>query len=149
MTPEVLETVFGGESSSGFGSAVFRRASGDPVEHFAREVYRSFVGESWDRFGEAAWLGPWLQVLSSPQIGGIVSSLRAIQDPAARSSAEVFLEACSDPTAAEAALTSTFDDPAASERAVFRIGDGAALSGILLAARTSEDGLVAVVFLMD
>ena len=47
MTLEALEAVFGGESSSGFGSAVFRRTSGGSVEHFAGEVYRSFVGESW------------------------------------------------------------------------------------------------------
>jgi hypothetical protein len=42
-----------------------------------------------------------------------------------------------------------FSDPAVTELSVYRIGDGAALAGILLAARRAAGATTILVFLLD
>lgn len=63
-----LEAIYGGPSSSGFGSAIFFRAldTDDDLEQAALSTYRTFVGELWDRFGEEAWMAPWRPVYERP-----------------------------------------------------------------------------------
>ena len=79
-----------------------------------------------------------------------LSELRAIKDRSAAQSVELVLDEVADPQNAQQALASAFDDPAVTELAVFKIGDGAELAGILLAARRAAGGqTVMLVFLLD
>ncbi len=145
-----LEAAYGAPSQAAFGSAVFCEPLPSTVslEHAALERYRFFTGKLWDRYGEDAWMGPWRQVYSRPvsSRGDIAAELRALEDRGAAMSVSMVL----DVEGGEAALATAFDDPAVSELAVFTLGDGGAMSGLLVAARRQEtDQAIFLVFLLD
>jgi hypothetical protein len=50
---------YGRPSHQGFGSAVFQATLGgtDDLTQAASSTYRTFVGEFWECYGEAAWRG--------------------------------------------------------------------------------------------
>lgn len=149
-----LETAYGAPSQTGFGSAVFYEAIGadDSLTDAALAKYKYFVGELWERWGEDAWMGPWKEVYTR-KTGAkpdIVAELRAISDPDAALSAPMILDVVQDADQARAALSAAFDDPAVTELRVFNLGDGGAMSGILVAGRRGERGeAVFLVFLLD
>jgi hypothetical protein len=149
-----LEAAYGGPSQAGFGSAVFsdRVLDTDTLEQKALEQYRYFVGDLWCRFGEAAWMGPWRQVYarSHGAAGDILAELDAIEDPDAARSVPMFLDAIDGAAKARAALSAAYDDPAVTELRIFNLGDGGAMSGLLIAGRRPEAGeAIFLVFLMD
>lgn len=151
---EQLENVFGPPSSEGFGSAVFSETieEGRDLEAVALDVYRRFTGDLWERWGEAAWMGPWSQVLGRAVDGrrNVVSELRGIEDAGARSSVGMMLETGGDPIAVSRALASAFDDPAVTRLQAFTIGDGEAMSGLLVAGeRESRSEGIFLIFLLD
>lgn len=153
-TADRLEDVFGAESDDAFGSAVFRRdvPLGGDLEGTARAVYRDFVGEVWDRFGASTWLGEWSELVSreTPDGPSVLKLLSALDDPQARSAADVLVTGSVDPDAAKHALEAAFDRPAVSELTIYRIGDGDAMSGLLIAAREhATSAATFLVFLMD
>ncbi len=155
MPPTVtaLQSAYGPPSQAGFGGAVFfdRLAAGDDLETAARERYRYFVGDLWERWGEDAWMGPWKRVHARPAGGArdVVAELEAIEDADARRSVPLLLETAQDADAARAALAAAFDDPAVSELAVYTVGDGDAMSGLLVAGRRDPDGAIVLIALMD
>jgi hypothetical protein len=145
-----LEAEYGPPSQQGFGSAVFHEVlrPGDELAAAALAQYRYFVGPLWDRFGEKAWMGPWREVYSRPSGArrDILAELRAIEDSEAKNSVTLLLDA----VAARAALSTAFDDPAVTELRVFNLGDGAAMSGLLVAGRRAPGGdTTFVLVLMD
>ena len=149
-----LEAAYGAPSQAGWGSAVFleRLKAADELEPAALAKYRYFVGELWERFGDDAWMGPWKAVYTRPADGkrDIIAELRGITDRDARQSVEMILDNVDDPEKARAALSAAFDDPAVTELAVYNIGDGAAMSGLLLAGRRGDAGEATfLVFLLD
>jgi hypothetical protein len=135
------------------GSAVFfeRLATGADLEKAAVAKYRQFVGASWERFGEKAWMGPWKQVNACPSGArpDVVAALRALEDAQARSSAEMLLDVVETAEKARAALAGVFDDPAVVELRIFNLGDGQAMSGLLVAGRRPSGDATFLVFLMD
>ena len=148
-----LASVYGGPSQAAFGSAVFHdRLQGDDLVEAARTRYREFVGKLLEQYGKEAWMAPWREVYvrdtgSTPDI---VSELRQIDDSDARLSVPMILDSIENPDAAKAALSGAFDDPAVTELRVFTVGDGEAMSGILIAALRSASGeATCLVFLMD
>ena len=148
-----LQTAYGPPSQAGFGGAVFfdGLAAGDKLEEAARERYRFFVGDLWERWGEDAWMGPWKRV-HVRESGGpcdIVAELQGVADADAKRSVPLLLELMSDADAARAALAAAFDDPAVSELAVYTVGDGDAMSGLLVAGRRDPDGAIVLIVLMD
>lgn len=150
-----LEAAFGGPSSSGFGSAVFHVPAADSncenLQATARRIYRQFLGESWDAAGEATWLGPWKSVFerTGPGSPTFVEGLRSIDDPMARGSVPLLLDVIQDPAAATEALTESFDDPETRAVNVFSIGDGEAMSGLLVAGERDTLDRIFVIALMD
>jgi hypothetical protein len=149
-----LEAAYGPPSQQGFGSAVFHEVlrPGDELAAAALAKYRFFVGPLWDRFGEQAWMGPWREVYSRPSGPGrnILAELRAIEDSEVRISVTLLLDAAENAVAARAALVTAFDDPAVTELRVFSLGDGAAMSGLLVAGRRAPGGdTTYVIVLMD
>ena len=149
-----LTKVYGEPSQSAFGSAVFHEILSDMsgLAQAAKEKYRYFVGKLWDQYGEVAWMTPWKEVYIRDIITQrqIVSELRNIADSDARISVPMILDNIDDSATAQAALSGAFDDPAVTELRVFNIGDGAAMSGILIAALRGKSGEATfLVFLMD
>jgi len=53
--------------------------STDDLSQAALAKYRFFVGKLWDRYGEAAWMGPWKEFYIRPpdRKPDVVSELRA------------------------------------------------------------------------
>jgi len=148
-----LQAAYGAPSQSGFGSAAFHQALAPDagLEQAALAAYRHFVGDAWQRWGEAAWRAPWREVhhRDPGAPADIVAELRGISDPEAARSAPMILEAIEGAEAAVAALAAAFDDPAVTELRVFNLGDGGAMSGIEVAARRTDATAVLLVFLMD
>jgi hypothetical protein len=149
-----LEAAYGGPSQGGFGSAVFHGPLGDTddLTKAALSTYKTFVGTLWERYGEQAWMGPWKEVYTRPTgvKPDIAAELRGIADPDARLSAPMILDTIEDAEAARAALSAVFDDPAVTELRVFNLGDGGAMSGVLVAGRHGASGAATfLVFLMD
>jgi hypothetical protein len=146
-----LEAQFGGPASTGFGSAVFftRLAAASGLEGEAKRRYREFTGELWDRWGEAAWMGPWRLVATRENGQPIADLLRAVPDRETRSSATAMMEGIENPAAATKALASAFDDPAVETFQVYNIGDGAQMSGLIIAARRTNGEAAVLVFLID
>jgi hypothetical protein len=149
-----LTAAYGAPSQQGFGSAVFHETlqDTDDLTHAALSKYRYFVGDLWERYGEQAWLGAWRQVYAR-EAGAhpnIVGELRGIADPDTRRSVPMVLEGIERAEAARAALSAAFDDPAVSELRVFNLGDGEAMSGLLVAGRRGLTGEgTFLVFLYD
>lgn len=149
-----LEASYGVPSQAGFGSAVFYEtlASTDELARAALARYRHFVGNLWQRYGEDAWMGSWKEVYAR-QPGAkpdIVAELRSIADRDARLSVPMILDNIEGAEVARDALRAAFDNPAITELRAFNLGDGAAMSGLLVAGRRGSSGeTVFVVFLMD
>jgi heat shock protein HslJ len=148
-----LETAYGTPSQSGFGSAVFfeQVVRSEELEQTALDKYKYFVGELWERYGEDAWMGPWKLVYT--RLTGtkhdIVAELRGIQDSDAAVSVPMILDNIEGAEKARVALSSTFDDKSVVELKVFNLGDGGAMSGILVAGRRSNGEATLLVFLLD
>jgi hypothetical protein len=79
----------------------------------------------------------------------IVAGLRSIADPGARLSVPMILDVVENAQAARQALSAAYDDAAVTDLAVYTVGDGAAMSGILIAGRREMGEAAFVVFLMD
>jgi hypothetical protein len=149
-----MEAAYGAPSEAGFGSAVFHEVlkGTDDLSQAAKVKYRTFVGQLWDRFGEEAWMGPWKQVYVRDPAAGpdIASELRGIVDGDARLSVPMVLENIEGADGARAALSAAFDDAEVSALRVFNLGDGEAMSGLLVAGRRGASGETTfLVFLMD
>lgn len=149
-----LEAAYGPPSQRGFGGAVFQEVltPADDLATAALAKYRYFVGPQWGRFGEQAWMGPWREVYSRPSGArrDIAVELRAIEDREAQMSVALLLDATENAAAARSALATAFDDPAVTELRVFNLGDGAAMSGLIVAGRRGAGGdATYVIVLMD
>jgi hypothetical protein len=149
-----LEAAYGAPSQAGFGSAVFyeHMKADDDLRQAAIEKYRYFVGELWERYGEEAWMGPWKEVYSR-KAGvqhNIVAELRNIKDPDAAISVPMILDNIEGADKARLALSTAYDHPLVTDIQVYNLGDGGAMSGLLIAGRRNETGeAIFLVFLLD
>jgi hypothetical protein len=146
-----LQDAYGEPGQAAFGSAVFHDKSPGKADLAgeAIEKYRYFVGDLWDRYGESAWMAPWKEVYvrDADARPDIQAELRAIADPDARNSVLMILEMVD---GGKPALSVAFDDASVTELCVFTTGDGAAMSGLVIAARRALSGEdLFLVFLMD
>ena len=149
-----LEAAYGAPSQQGFGSAVFywNLRDTDDLTQAALAQYRTFVGKRWERFGETAWMGPWREIYRRPAGAkpDIVAELRGTADRDAQRSVPMILDVVENAEAARAALSAAVDDPAVTELRAFNLGDGEAMSGLLVAGRRGASGETTfLVFLMD
>lgn len=145
-----LEKAFGAPNQEGFGSTVLSSRAKDRTQlnALALAAYRYFLGENWERRGEARWMAAWHLLHERKGAPDIVAELRGLSDATARSSADLLLEGNDDPAGAKAALE-VFNDPTITDMLIYSTGDGEAMSGLLLAARRQDDDAVFVVMLMD
>jgi hypothetical protein len=124
---------------------------GKDLEQGALEYYQYFVGDLWARWGEDAWMGPWKEVYAreADTNPDIVAELRGITDFDAKQSVPMILDVVQNAEAARQALATAYDDPAATELRVYNLGDGGAMSGLLVAGRRDGGEALYLVFLMD
>ena len=147
-----LGAVFGGPSSSAWGSAVFvdRVDLRADLEKQALAAYCAFIGALWERFGEQAWMSAWRLVQTREGAGDIRAELTMSESPSVKSAAEILLASDSTtPEAIQAALSAAFDGSDTDVVQVYEIGDGAAYSGILVAGRMKSGATAILAFVMD
>ena len=149
----LMESAYGPPSQNGFGSAVFFETIGkdEPLEKAALEKYKYFAGETWDRFGEDAWMSGWKQVYTRQKGANhdVVAELRAIEDWDVSQSIPMILEGVKDADFGRFTLSKAFDATNVTELMVFNLGDGGAMSGVLIAGRRHNNEATFFVFLMD
>ncbi len=149
-----LESAYGAPSQAAFGSAVFfeHLRADDDLAVAALAVYRHFTGDLWEWYGEQSWMGPWREVYAR-KVGAkpdIAAELSALADTDVRISVPMILEVVQSADQARASLAAAYDDPAVTDLRIFNLGDGEAMSGILVAGRRSATGgATFLVFLMD
>ena len=149
-----LERLFGGPSRAAFGTAVFYEPAvvkTEELEQRALANYKYFVGEIWERFGEENWLGTWNLVFAreAGERRQILDELKAIKDPDARLSASTMVDSHEHSEQAQAALSNAFDDPDVCSVQIYKIGDGEAMSGVMIVAQRQVQDALFLVFLMD
>jgi hypothetical protein len=132
-----LVNLYGAPCQAGFGSAVFDELiqPGTGLEAIALRYYQHFVGPLWEQYGESAWMSTWKQVYVRPtgMQPDIVAELRAIADQGTAQFVPILLlSETDDESCAQQALASVFNDPQVTDLTVYAIGDGAAMSGLLL-----------------
>jgi hypothetical protein len=148
-----LESAYGAPSQNAFGSASFfeQLKDSDKLEEAALRKYKYFVGDIWERFGEDAWMSAWRQVYTRPAGAAydVVAELKGITDPGALLSVPMILDVVENAEAARQALIAAYDDSAVKELVVYNIGEGGAMSGLLIAGRRSNGETTYLVFLYD
>jgi hypothetical protein len=148
-----LEAAYGAPGQAGFGSAVFYEpnVAANRLDQVAVEKYKYFAGELWERYGEGAWMGPWKEVYTRPAgtKPDIVAELQGISDPNAALSTPMILDVVENAPAARRALSNAYDDKPVVELKVYNLGDGGAMSGLLVAGRRSNGETTFLVFLYD
>ncbi len=149
-----LTTLYGTPNQAGFGSAVFYDAiePGSDLEPIALHYYQYFVGKLWEQFGADAWMSAWKQVYvrTNDAKPDIVAELRAIDDPLAAQFVPILLLTETDDEArAQQALATVFNYPQVTDLRVYAIGDGAAMSGLLLAGYRTNGEVTILLSLLD
>ncbi len=149
-----LVTLYGAPSQAGFGSAVFsdRIEPGSDLESVALHDYQHFVGKLWEQYGESAWMSAWKLVYARTRgvTPDIVAELKAIADPATANYVPILLlEETDDYTKAQQALATVFNHPEVTDLRVYAIGDGAAMSGLLLAGCRTNGATTILISLLD
>ena len=149
-----LQSIYGAPSQAGFGSAVFEDQikPGTDLESMASHYYQHFVGKLWEKYGESAWMSTWKQVYFRPNglHPDIVAELSAIADPLVVQYVPILLLTDSDDMSrAQEALAAVFNHPQITDLRVFEIGDGAAMSGLLLAGSRTTGETTILVSLLD
>ena len=149
----MLEAVFGGPSQNGFGSAVFFIPGPQDValEETARSCYQHFVGENWEKWGAEAWLGPWRETYRRDHATkhDIIAELRDIQDPESRLQVRTLLDTIDDTAEAFTALAAAYNDPEMIDLQVYNLGDGDAMTGVLIAGSRKNSDVTILAFLLD
>lgn len=148
-----LEKAYGPPSQEGFGAAVFfeQVEEDSDLEDLAKKQYQYFVGELWERWGEEAWMSPWKEVYARKDgvKPDIVKELQGIDDFDAANSVPLVIEVIDDAEAAKKALAEAYNDPQVADLRVYNIGDGSAMSGLLVAGRRENGEATFLTVLMD
>lgn len=97
------------------------------------------------------WQSHWKLVYKrlQEQTKDILKELQEHADRATRLSVGTMLEGHEDAEQATVQFTNFCNDPAVEQLEIYRIGDGEALSGVLVAASGSDFGKGCLIFLLD
>ena len=147
-----LESAFGTASLQAFGSSVFFTTNTNiHLDEEALSRYRYFLRATWEKLGEQNWLSNWglIYERKSGDKADIISELKSISDRNVRMSAGLLLENQEDVSATTQALQKAFNHPQLKELKVFKIGDGAAMSGLLIVASIRDQGVLSLILLLD
>jgi hypothetical protein len=148
-----LERVFGKASAAGFGSAVFH-GQAKPTEtsaSIAWEHFKSFLGPKWTPERQKAWEGGWKLLYTRPAAaeGNIMAELGSISDPEGKRAIPLLTELIEDADTAKKALTAAFNHADVRQLSMHHLGDGEAISGIMISALYNDGMACSVIALMD
>jgi hypothetical protein len=150
---EALEKIYGKATDTGFGSAVFHGAAaiGISADSIALVHYKSFMGKQWDAQSEGKWMGSWKTVYERPPgiKADILAELATITDPCAKTSIPLLTELVEDAANGTKALAAAFNHPDVTSAVLHTIGDGEAMSGLILTALYNRAYACSVIALMD
>lgn len=125
------------------------------LETTALMIYQKFCGELWNRFGEAAWMSSWEKVYQrdntsrTDSSGDFLSEIRSIRNPAIHGLLPMLIDEIEDSELAKKHLAEAFDSPEVREVAVYSIGDGAAMSGLIVASDRINGERICLILLLD
>jgi hypothetical protein len=160
----ILQQIYGDANVHGMGSSVVcvTLHPTDTLEHIAKKRYQEFCGEIWDRFGPDNWLRQWEAVYHRPQgqmgNGNILEELRGLTDHPMDLCVSMLLDNVEDAEAGKVEMSRIFNARNIGQLSVYRLGDGEAFTGLLIAAVFSREGTqaqetnrqaVLLTFLMD
>jgi len=150
---ESLEKVYGKPNSTGFGSAVFYEVSKKDIDlaTIALDDYRLFMGDKWNAETESAWMSTWKKVYerSPGNAADILSELNNIKDADAKRSVPLLTELVENAEQGKLALAAAYNHPEISQVQLFSVGDGEAMSGLLLCGLFADFSACSVICLMD
>lgn len=150
---EALQKVYGKASNTGFGSAVFYALPKQEkkLALIALENYKYFLGEKWNKESEPAWMSGWKLVYErNPGTkADILTELGNIKDADAKRSVPLLTELIENATEGKAALEAAFNHPNVSMLEVFSVGDGEAMSGLMISGLYADGSVCSVICLMD
>ena len=150
---EALEKVYGKPNSTGFGSAVFFDDSKQNADlaSIALDVYKLFIGEKWNAETETTWMSAWKKVYerSPGNAADILSELNNIKDADAKRSVPLLTELVENAEQGKLALAAAYNHPDISQVELFSVGDGEAMSGLLLCGLFNDHSACSVICLMD
>jgi hypothetical protein len=150
---EALEKVYGKPVSTGFGSAVFYDESKQnaSLASIALNVYKLFMGEKWNAETESTWMSAWKKVYerSPGNAADILSELNNVKDADAKRSVPLLTELVENAEDGQHALAAAFNHADISQVQVYSVGDGEAMSGLLLCGLFSDYSVCSVICLMD
>lgn len=148
---EALEKIYGPSSAEGWGSAVFAGMAkeGEALAATAQKLYQQFLGEKAKSNFDSVWMPAFKQVLVRNGAGKVLEDLTKIEDPDAKNSVGLLTDAVEDSAGAQQALSSAYDNADLLEVGAFTIGDGEAMSGIILLGSFVDNQYMAVIALMD
>jgi hypothetical protein len=150
-----LITLYGPPRQLGFGSAVFYEEiePDSDLEKIALGYYQYFLGDLWNRFGEEAWMSSWREVYSRNTEGkpDILAELNEITDSeAARFVPMLLLSNYSvDSNKVNKALCAAYNGPDVTNLKLYNIGDGEALSGLLMIGCRPNGETTLLIVLLD
>ena len=123
------------------------------LEEVAKHYYQHFVGKQrWDPSAAERWLGQWREVYrrtpgaTSP---GICAELRTLDDREARMQGDLILNVGENPEAARKALEQAYDSSEVADLRMYMIGDGEAMSGMMLIGVRKSGEATVLIVLMD
>lgn len=148
-----LEAVYGVPSQAGLGSSVFYEIlqPNTVLESAALRHYQYFVGDLWERFGEAAWMSTWKQIYARTRHDNpdIIAELGAIADPLIAQLVPLLLSVGDANNQAQNALRAAYDAPEVTDLRIYTVGDGEAMSGLLIAGCRMTGETTVLVLLLD
>jgi hypothetical protein len=148
-----LEAVYGTANDKGFGSTVYHEASlpGESISELARRHYTKFLGKQWNSSTEKRWMSVWKKVYERP--GGakkdILAELASVSDQNAQAAIPLLTELIENADAGKKALAAAFNHPDLSTLAIHTIGDGEAMSGVMVSGLYGQIYSCSVIALMD
>jgi hypothetical protein len=134
-----LQALLGPCGPVGMGDALCREPlpAAASLDEWARAKYLVLANKNWEVFDPEAWLAPFREVHRRPRDspGEIVEELLALHGDNIELVIENFLTNREDAAELKEALAGVFDGPTMAEVAVYAIGDGEALNGVLIVGR--------------
>lgn len=149
---ESLINVYGKPSSAGFGSAVFYNTlKNNNLESEALNNYKAFMGGQWNADTESRWKRTWKKCFERPKgtTPDILTELNNIKDPDAKRSVPLLTELIENADQGKLALAAVFNHAEMTKVEVYTVGDGEALSGLLLCGLFTDNNVCSVICLMD
>jgi hypothetical protein len=133
-----LISIFGKETDTGFGSAVFQTEGNgtESLDAVSLDHNLKFLGKKWAPESEGSWSDNWKECYRRPLNGSgdILTELRQVKEADAKQSIQLLTEFIDPKEDGQRALEGAFNSQDVQQLAVHTIGDVEAYSGAMISA---------------